>query len=816
MAKITVTTGSPKFPVTESLYGLFFEDINRSGDGGLYPEMLRNRTFEDSLIPQDCVAADENHDFFLSKNGWKGNFTHGEGLARWPEQNKTPYTPIPAWYGEKAELSLDAEDVLNAKRLVSLKAVFEDGGKLYNIGYRGVPAQKGRAMKFYMFAKPCCEKQVKVKIESACGCTVYAEKAFTLKANGYVRYDAVLIPNADDKNARFVIEAPEALELHLGFISLMPADTYNGHGLRTDLVEKLAALKPAFMRFPGGCIVEGFNSASLLRFSNMIGNVWERPTNWNLWAYRTSNGLGFHEWLQLCEDLNMKKMWVFNCGMTCQGREPEYFTGAEFDALLQQAIDAIEYATAPVGTKWGDVRAAAGHPAPFGMDYVEIGNENSGPAYNTRYAKCYEVLKARYPFITFVSNTHTEKFGLPTQIVDEHFYSTPEFFAENVRKYDKYPRKAEGGPAIFVGEYAVTAGQPGSLRAALGEAMFLMGMERNQDIVKLASYAPLFENVSFYNWYPNLICFDNTHSYGIPSWHMLKLMGGNRGKQFVDAKTESEICYKPMNGVFALLNNDAFSFRNARIDGAAAAVEAELLGGVQEEGGVYTTFAGEADHAMFINKEEAIEMANATCVLLGSEAKESSTFEVSVDFKGALTLQAFVRKMTRRGVDVPWSFRNARGCIWKIADGKSVVGETRFMESGGLAPEKELKLAEGWHDFKIVTYVGGFDCYIDGELIQKAALPFYHLVEAVADTNDDEVIVKIVNFSDKEQDIDVALDIDVKADYTLKLLTGDPLAGNSIDDPENVKAVESAETGAARTFVYKAPANSLSVLILKK
>ncbi len=816
MTKITIRTGDPKFPVTESLYGLFFEDINRSGDGGVYPEMIRDNTFEDSLIPDECCSADEENAFFTSKTGWKGDFTHGEGLARWPEENKTPYTPIPAWYAEKAEMSLDAEDTLNANRKVSLKVKFEDGGRICNIGYQGVPAVKGRALNFFMFAKSCCDHAVKVKLVSSCGCTVYAETCFMVKSNGYSRYDAAFVPNDDDKDARLVIEAPEGFTLHLGFISLKPADTYNGHGLRKDLVEKLAALKPGFMRFPGGCIVEGFTWSSSLKFSNMIGPVWERPTDWNLWAYNTVNGFGYHEFLQLCEDLNMKKMWVFNCGMTCQGRNPYYFNEKEGEAALQEAIDAIEYATAPVGTKWGDARAAAGHPEPFGMDYVEIGNENWGPEYFKRYEYCFNELKKRYPNITFISNTHTEKEGLTTEIADEHFYDTPEFFAENVHKYDNYPRKAEGGPDIFVGEYAVTQGAPGTLKAALGEAMFLMGMERNQDVVKLASYAPLFENVSFYNWYPNLICFDNTDSYGIPSWHMLKLMGENRGTKFVDAKTETETLYKDVAGVFSLFSSGSFSFKNAKIDGKPVGVSHELLGGVKEENGVFTTFGKEMDPRMFRGPFAGRGFEKYTRVALGDEPVVEGCFEVSIDFQGSMTLQPNVRNRRLRTGEDLWSFMSARGFDWKIENGVSHVGEERFREFLDFAPAKEVALSNGWHDFKIVTYIGGFDCYIDGELIQKAVLPSYPAVEAVADTCDDAVIIKIVNITNKEEDIEIALDCDVKSEYCLKVLAGDPDAGNSIKDPENVKIAECEATGAAKDFVYKAPASSLSVLILKK
>jgi len=812
MSKITIKTGSVKFPVTESLYGLFFEDINRSGDGGLYPEMIRNRTFEDSLIPADCTSCDTEDNFFVTEKGWKGDFTHGEGLARWPEANKTPYTPIPAWYHcENAEIALDQEDVLNAKRTASLKINYKKAGWVWNTGYMGVPAVAGRAMNFYMFAKADKPTTLKVAIANTKG-EVYCEKAFAIGNNGYVRYDCTFVPSVCDKNAILALIGTEACEVKVGFISLMPAETYNGHGLRADLVQKLADLKPGFMRFPGGCIVEGFNKASLLRFSNMIGPVWERPTNWNLWAYRTTNGLGYHEWLQLCEDLNMKKMWVFNCGLTCQGRHPEYLTGEDFDVLLQEAIDAIEYATAPVGTKWGDMRAAAGHPEPFGMDYVEIGNENWGPEYNSRYEKCYQVLKEKYPDIVYISNTHTERDGLPTEIADEHFYSTPEFFAEHAHRYDSYPRKAEGGPEIFVGEYAVTAGQPGTLRAALGEAMFLFGLERNQDIVTLASYAPLFENVSFYNWYPNLICFDNTASYGIPSWHMLQLLGNNRGKDFVETSVCAEVNYKEITGVFTVFGGrNSFRMKNIKVDGAESK-PAAMIGALTEDNGVYTAAPCQMPEGFITRHFLGRGLEDSTRVQLSYDPKVESTLEASIECNGSIILESYVRGGSKED---PFALAG-RGFCWELSCGKSKVYEDRFFDRENLGEDKDFVLSEGWHDFKIVTRQDGFDCYVDGELVQEAKLPSYSAVDAVADVTEDEVIVKIVNFTDKQDTIEVALDCDVKSDYCVQLLTGDALDGNSIEEPEKVKAVELCADGAARNFIYNAPAYSLSILRLKK
>ncbi len=287
-----------------------------------------------------------------------------------------------------------------------------------------------------------------------------------MRGNGYIRYDAVLVSTVTTSDARLVLSSEEGGELKLGFISLMPADTFNGHGLRRDIVEKLRDMHPTFLRFPGGCIVEGITPDTAMRFHNVIGPVWERPGHLLMWHYRTYNGIGYHEYLQLCEDIGMEPLYVFNCGMTCQARCEVYFEGEELQAMIQDTLDAIEYAVGPADSEMGRLRAAAGHPEPFRMNYVEIGNENHGAGYEERYMLCYNAIRERYPWMKFVANTHVEEHGLPADIVDEHYYATAEFFAENIHIYDSYDRN---GPGVFLGEFAVLRGAVGQLYAALGE-----------------------------------------------------------------------------------------------------------------------------------------------------------------------------------------------------------------------------------------------------------------------------------------------------------------------------------------------------------
>ncbi|MEQ2684908.1 alpha-L-arabinofuranosidase C-terminal domain-containing protein [Agathobacter rectalis] len=537
MSKLKIKTKERRFETARDLYGIFFEDINRAGDGGLYPEMLRNRSFEDSVLPEGYIQQEDGI-HVKTVSGWLDEFCNGEGLCRWVKDNNISETEIPAWYTHNAKMELELTDTLNEHRDAALRIQFEKDGSLTNTGYCGISVKAGESYSLYLFAKAKEEIGLDVAIEYQG--KVLTGNSLVVSGQEYTRYDMKLTAAEDCHEAQLTISCKEGGEVLLGFISLMPDNTYMGHGLRTDLVEKLKGMSPKFMRFPGGCIVEGTTPSTAMRFRDTVGPAWERPSKLFLWHYRSTLGLGFHEYLQLCEDLGMEPMYVCNCGMTCQGRKSVLLEGEALDEMVQDTLDAIEYAIGSKESKWGRLRASMGHPEPFKMTYLEIGNENWGPDYEKRYNMIYKKVKELYPQIKTIANEHVEKNGCPAECVDEHFYNTTEFFAERVNYYDDYDRK---GPKIFVGEVAVNEGNyMGQLYAALGEAAFLMGIEKNQDIVTLASYAPLFENVNYRAWYPNLIRFNNHQSLGIPTYYVWKMFGQNRGEYVVRSEDEGGQC----------------------------------------------------------------------------------------------------------------------------------------------------------------------------------------------------------------------------------------------------------------------------------
>lgn len=813
MAELNIKTNSRRCETTASLYGLFFEDINRSGDGGLYPELLRNRAFDDGICPDDL---NEHGDDLANDNGWVFEYQHGEGQKKW--KAAVEETDIPAWYGEKAELALDTEHTLNKNRAAALDVKFDRGGKLINIGFSGVPVRENKSFRLYFFAQVPEKTDIDISIEAS-GETV-CSRSLTLEEGGYIRYDAVLEPKKTDKKARFVISAPNGGRMKLGFISLMPEDTYKGHGLRKDLCEKLENIHPAFLRFPGGCIVEGFSRSTVQRFKRMAGPVWERPGVLNLWGYRSTEGLGFHEYLQLCEDMGVDALYVCNCGMTCQARNCILLDEEEIEDLLDDVMCALEYAMGDKTSEWGALRAGMGHPEPFAIKYLEIGNENNGKDYEARYERFRKVITEKYPELIIVANTHVEEAGLPLDIADEHFYDKPEWFAANTNYYDKYDRK---GPHIFVGEFAVVAGDIRTLYAALGEAMFMIGLERNQDIVSLAAYAPLFENVSYAAWEPNLIAFDGLDNYAIPSYYVWRLFAGNKGKYVLESSQSSDAVYAPyLKGGPCLLCGAGVKYKNAVWKGSQASPERRLFGEVKPvdgEVGVFVTeTAADGEEA---ENARRFEMENTVLITMSrDETSKTGVFEIEMlaEEGKELGIGMFATPYgkARNSEDSPWNLFAVQPVRWSISDGMSRLMAGVGFRKYDMAEAVPTELTMGqYHKLKMETDGKRVICSIDGESVIEAELPHYDEIQTIALDTEDGVIIKLVNISEEDRDVHIMLDRSVEARYEAGVISGRPSDKNTMQNPEAVTEHWSERDGASQSFIYNVPASSVNVLRLK-
>lgn len=493
---ITIQANQPAATISSNLFGIFFEEISMAGDGGIYAELVRNRNFEDAATPVQWALV-----------------TNGTARGSW---------------------SLDTSLPLSASNTHSLKLTMTSGtGSLgaANNGYYGIPVTSGATynLGFYARAAAGFSGSVAVSLESTNGSTVYAQSSVGGLTTSWQHFARSLSPNATDSNARLVLRISQAGSVYLDFVSLFPAQTFNNrtNGLRPDLANLLVNLKPSFMRFPGGSWVDGTSLANAYHWELTVGDPANRIPRNNLWGYMVDNGLGYHEYLQMCEDLGAAPMLCINCGIAGS----ETVATNNLGPWVQEALDAIQYANGDTNTTWGALRAANGHPAPFNLQSIEIGNENSGTAYNANYAPFYNAIHASYPGMIIIANSFgTIPTSAPVEMLDEHFYNSASWFAQNSTRYDSYSRS---GPKIFVGEYAVAynigPGFVANLQNALGEAAWMTGLERNSDIVAMACYAPLFANWANQSWSPDLIYFNGTQAYGTPSYYVQQMFSVNRG-----------------------------------------------------------------------------------------------------------------------------------------------------------------------------------------------------------------------------------------------------------------------------------------------
>jgi alpha-L-arabinofuranosidase len=530
---ITVQVDRPGAAISPRMYGIFFEDINFAADGGIYPERVKNRAFE----------------FPTLLMGWK-KIERG---------------------GARGTIEvLDAEP-LSATTPRYLRVKVEEAGAGFgaaNEGFRGVGVERGARYTFSVYARRAAggPSALRVELVDAQGRSLGRARlgGFTPQ---WKKHAVTLTAAATEAKAslHLYVEGRGALDLDL--VSLFPQATWKSraNGLRPDLVKLLADLKPGFVRFPGGCIVEGRTLDERYQWKTTVGDLAERRLIINRWNqefktrfpqrapedYYQSFGLGFYEYFQLCEDIGAEALPIINCGMACQFNTGQLVPLDQLDPYIQDALDLIEFANGPVTSRWGGKRAAMGHPAPFNLKMIGVGNEQWGPQYVERYAEFAKVLKAKHPEIRLVASAGPapadERFRylwgkmreMNADIVDEHYYMPPKWFRENVGRYDDYPRT---GPKVFAGEYA--AQSVGTVRSenrndwecALAEAAFMTGLERNADVVEMTSYAPLLAHVDAWQWTPNLIWFDNLRSFGTPSYYVQKLFSTNRGTTILPVK----------------------------------------------------------------------------------------------------------------------------------------------------------------------------------------------------------------------------------------------------------------------------------------
>ncbi len=530
---VSVDAGRPGATINPAMWGVFFEDINFGADGGLYADLVKNRSFE----------------FTQPMMGWKRTESAGvKGVVE--VVDKTPLNGNNPHY-LRVSLPSDAQ-----------------GLGLINEGFAGMGIRSGERYRFTVWARsPGSAPTLRIELQSADGTTIASGKISGI-GEEWNKYGATLKASATEPKARLVLSFEGAGTVDVDMVSLFPIRTWKNRpgGLRADLVQMLADLKPGFVRFPGGCIVEGHYLTNRYQWKTTIGRPEERRLIMNRWNdefkhrpapdYFQSFGLGFYEYFLMCEDIGAEPLPILNCGMACQFNSGELASLSELDPYIQDALDLIEFANGASSTPWGSKRAAMGHRKPFGMKMLGIGNEQWGPEYVERYAAFAKVLKQKHPEIQLISSAgpgpDDERFHflwpklkeLKADIIDEHCYANPEWFLNNAGRYD---RRERTGPKVFMGEYAaqsvktVSPENRNNWGTALAEAAYLTGLERNADLVVMASYAPLFAHVDLWQWRPNLIWFDNLKVFGTPNYYVQQLFSRNRGDRVLPVEIKGEL-----------------------------------------------------------------------------------------------------------------------------------------------------------------------------------------------------------------------------------------------------------------------------------
>ncbi|MDS0526031.1 alpha-arabinofuranosidase [Clostridium sp. SHJSY1] len=795
---LNVNTDKKLFNESDMLTGLFFEDINHGADGGLYGELVENRSFE----------------FKNSLDSWKIQQTGSNDSSA----KVCKDTPLNSNNPTYVELNCPSDG---------------DSLKISNDGYKGITVKDGDKYDFSFWARNIQDgKSLTVQIEDENGNVISESKKINKINDKWTKFEGHLRANKTTSNAKFTVSLKDEGKVDLDMVSLFPQDTWKNrkYGLREDLVQRLKDLKPKFLRFPGGCVIEGNSKDEMYNWKNTIGNVEQRKEIPNIWGYSQSFGLGFFEYFQLCEDIGTVPVPVLNCGMTCQARGvngvPNYMAdiGGDLNSFIQDAVDLVEYANGDESTTWGKKRIEAGHKKPFNLKYLAIGNEQWGNEYHKRFEEFQKVLNEKCPGITLISSAGPSASGslfddnwnwikekAPNTVVDEHYYMDPDWFLRNTNRYDKYDRN---GQKVFLGEYA---SQSNTLKSALAEGAYLTGLERNSDIVKMASYAPLFAKSDDYQWSPNMIWFNGSTNYVTPNYCVQKLFSNNLGTQMLKGDLIKPTI--PRNndikgGILLGGWSTQVQYDNVKVTNNSTGEEI-FSDNFDSDNGKWTKASG--NWVVKDGKLQLNDIVDSCKILTNNTDWSNYTFEVDAKKLGG-----------KEGFLVGFGAKDSSNYYWynlggwnntKTAVEKAVNGSKSTVNE---ADSKYATINTG-EDYKIKVVVNGnkVSCYLNGQLTNEFTeegrdTDVY--TSTSYDSNSNELIVKVVNVA--EEDKKVKINIDGKQNIVSKAnvqyITGEDLSAvNSFDNPENISIKTKKLEHLSKNFDYNADKNSVSVIRIK-
>ena len=818
-------------PVSPSMYGVFFEEINHAGDGGLYAELVQNRSFMEKEMPEGFYAEGNK----LLPKPVKYHLT-GEvrnRSFRWTTEE------VPAWNlcskGSPAAQSKDSlatqekgtvaaqmqvtkENPMFASAPNNLKITIQDASQpvlLINEGYWGMHIEEGENYLLRTIIRTAADYNgtVIARLLSAEG-AVLASETIDVTADGvWNDVRKTLIATGTDAKARLALEFDAPGTVWVDYVSLFPENTFNKrpNGLRRDVAEMLTGLKPAFFRWPGGCVVEGITLDNRFDWKKTLGDPAARSGEYSTWGYRCSYGFGYYEMLQFCEDIGAKAMYVCNVGLGCQFRMGDACPEHDIDFYINDCLDAIEYAIGDVSTEWGARRAADGHPEPFPLHYVEIGNENWGSEYDRRYDLFYNAIKEKYPQLTLIYNEMPQREGSPaitkTDMIDPHWYVDPYFFFRNTTLFDTYER---GKYQVYVGEYACNRSVgAGNMLAALSEAAFINGMERNGDLVTMASYAPLFENRRDRSWQTNLIWIDTDQTVGRSSYYVQKMAAENRPTYNVKSNihmhdVEPDLFDEGYIGFGA--SAATIEFKNIRIEQNGVATIPDMTQFTLQEG---EWCADAASGNLSVTKGKQLLLKDTyggdytlTCKVRKIAGEQGFQFFAGMDADG--------KTGYRYNIGM-WS-SNDRAELLRLEDSR---------ERGVLAEHSGKQIEkDSWYDVKVVVSPMKSEFYIDGKMLlsyvpQPMPLQFIH---SGYDEAAGELVIKVVNAADTLYPTAFCIEGAGKVAQkgtVISLTATDGTEENSYDEPRKIYPEESVYSHFGKSFNYDFQPFSYTILRIK-
>ena len=825
-ATISIQADQLGAKVSPTLHGAFFEEISHGGEGGLYAELIQNRGLEDSQIPLGDTVKEGKLLPPKTPHYSMGNGQVADWWMPW-----TVSSDFPAWSAVNSscvDLRLSDLHSLNSATPHNLQIIIKKDNAnagVQNAGFWGINMQRGETylLQFYIYSDGYYSGNVQASIVSQEGKKIIFKTFPISRKKGWVKYSAEMTASETDTKAHFEMTFDQKGILQLDFVSLFPKHTFKNrrNGLRADLAQKIADLKPAFLRWPGGCFVEGINIQSAPNWKETIGPVEQRKPTFSVWDYYTSNGFGYDEYLRFCEDIGAKGLYVFNVGLSCEMRSGTYVTGDTVQQYIQSALDAISYALDPVTTYWGALRAKNGHSKPYPLAYVEVGNEQHGKLYAERYNLFYDAIHKKYPQIQIIANMgigdidpNTLKYMDHVDYADEHSYKGAYWSMGNYDHFDKYARNHLW--KMYVGEYATNNGVGrGNMIASLSDAVYIMSMEKNSDLVKMSSYAPLLVNVNDEDWPVNLINFDNEKSFGRISYYMLKMM--NENKSTVNVHTDchlvqpASVLQDAFTGGIGLATWDTHSeYKDIQVEQNGKIVyKSDFSNGGKDWQAIRgswsikdSAYAQMADGAQTFAYLPNQAFANYTLKLKARKLEGYNGFIIPFAVKDSNTFNRI-----HIGAWV-----NAVILVESVTNGYDVGN----LSSPARLPFK-IELNK-WYDITINVHNDSVSAYIDGQLLIKYKEPSKYFAIAGLDENKKEIIIKLVNAYNVPYPTKIKLSgisklATIGTITTLSSSSGE--AENSFEFPEKYVPITKKIDGISKDFDLDIPPFSINIIRLK-